>query len=155
MDSADLRVAVDANLVVALVLPLPYSAQATNKVVGWQRAATDLLAPWLLEYEVSAVLRRAVVADLLTSAAACEAMRSILDLQVHCLPPTPGLHERALSWAERLGHSKTYDAHYVALAEQQQVELWTADHRLVNAARQAGLTWLRWIGEGMSSQDPA
>jgi predicted nucleic acid-binding protein len=106
MDNAGLKVAVDANLVVALVLPLPYSLQATH-----------------------------------------EAMHRILDLQIRCLPPTRELHDRALWWAERLGRNKTYDTHYVALAEQQQVELWTADRRLVNAAGQAGASWVRWMGE--------
>ena len=147
MDNAGLKVAVDANLVVALVLPLPYSLQATDRMVRWQRAATELLAPWLLEYEVSAVLRKAVAAGLLSSEAAHEAMHRILDLQIRCLPPTRELHDRALWWAERLGRNKTYDTHYVALAEQQQVELWTADRRLVNAAGQAGASWVRWMGE--------
>jgi predicted nucleic acid-binding protein len=150
MDSTDLRVAVDANLVVALVLPLPYSAQARIKMVSWQRAATELLAPWLLEYEVSAVLRRAVVAGLLSPETARQAMRGILDLRIQCLPPTPELHGRALWWVEQLGQTKTYDAHYLALAEQQQVALWTADRRLVDAAGQVGATWLRWIGEAGS-----
>ncbi len=142
-----MNVVVDANLIVALVLPLPYSDLATERVAAWKRARTELLAPLLLEYEVSAVLRKAVAAGLLSTDAAREAMHRILDLRVQCLPPTRDLHGSALQWAERLGHTKTYDAHYVALAEQQQAELWTADRRLVSIARQAGVTWLHWIGE--------
>jgi len=46
-----------------------------------------------------------------------------LPLNIRCLPPTPRLHEQALRWAHRLGHSKTYDAHYLAVAEQERVEL--------------------------------
>jgi predicted nucleic acid-binding protein len=57
-----MSVVVDANLIAALVLPLPYSDQATRKITAWNRAGVELLAPLLLEYEVAAILRKAVVA---------------------------------------------------------------------------------------------
>ena len=145
-----MNVVVDANLVIALVLSLPYSDPAMAKMIEWKQTKMDLLAPSLLEYEVSAVLRKATVAGLLATETANEALHKILDLHIHCLPPTRELHKCALQWAERLGHTKTYDAHYVAVAEEQQAELWTADRRLVNQAHQAGVTWLRWIGEETS-----
>lgn len=146
-----MSVVVDANLVSAIVLPLPYSDQATQRITAWKRGGVELLAPLLLEYEVGAVLRKAVVAGLLTTGFAAEAMHRITALNIQCLPPTLKLHERALHWADRLGHSKTYDAHYLAVAEQRQTALWTADRRLANGARQAGVTWVHWIGEGISS----
>ena len=138
---------IDANLVSAIVLPLPYSEPATQCITSWKQDRVELLAPSLLEYEVGAVLRKAVVAGLLSTALAAEAMRRVLALNVRCLPPTLELHKRALHWADQLGHSKTYDAHYLALAEQQQAAFWTADRRLVNGTRQAGITWVHWIGE--------
>jgi predicted nucleic acid-binding protein len=57
------------------------------------------------------------------------------------------VHENALRWAERLGHSRTYNAQYLAVAEQWGLPLWTADQRLVNGARQVGVTWVHWVGE--------
>jgi predicted nucleic acid-binding protein len=138
---------IDANLIAALVLPLPYSEQATKKIVAWKRAGLELLAPVLLEYEIAAVLRKAVVAQWLTTDLALEAIGKVLALNIQCLAPTAHLHERALRWAERLGHSKAYDAHYLALAEQEGIELWTADRRLANGAQQAGAHWVHWIGE--------
>lgn len=138
---------IDANLIAALVLPLPYSDQATQKIISWRRAGRELLAPVLLEYEVASILRKAVVAQWLTADLAIEAMNEVLTLSIQCLAPTGGLHERALRWADRLGHSKAYDAHYLALAEQEGSELWTADRRLANGAQQAGAHWVHWIGE--------
>jgi len=138
---------IDANLIAALVVPLPYSDRATQKIVAWKRAGLELLAPVLLEYEITAILRKAVVAQWLTTDLAVEAIGEILSLSIQCLAPTAHLHERALRWAERLGHSKGYDAHYLALAEQEGIELWTADRRLANGAQQAGAHWVHWIGE--------
>jgi predicted nucleic acid-binding protein len=138
---------IDANLIAAVVLPLPYSDQATQRLIAWKRAGLELLAPLLLEYEIAAVLRRAVVAQWLTTDLAVEAIGKVLALNVRCLVPTPSLHERALRWADRLGHSKAYDGHYLALAEQEGIELWTADRRLANGAQQAGAHWVHWIGE--------
>lgn len=139
---------VDANLIAAVVLPLPYSDQATQRIMAWKHAGFELVAPVLLEYEITAILRKAVVAQWLTTDLAVEAIGKILALNVRCLTPTPKLHERALHWADRLGHSKAYDAQYLALAEQEAIELWTADRRLANGAQQAGAHWVRWIGEG-------
>jgi len=138
---------VDANLVAALVLPLPCSNQATQKIVAWKRAGLELLAPVLLEYEIVAILRKAVVAQWLTTDLAVEAVGQILTLNIRCLAPTAHLHERALRWADRLGLSIAYDAHYLALAEQEGIELWTADRRLAHGSLQAGAHWVHWIGE--------
>ena len=147
-----MSVVIDANLVAATVVPLPYSDQATQRIRTWKQSGVELLAPLLLEYEVASVLRRAVVARWLTNDDAVEALSQILALSIECLPPTPLLHEQALNWAHRLGHTKTYDAHYMALAEQEGAEMWTADKRLVNGARQAGVSWVHWIGQDEATE---
>jgi predicted nucleic acid-binding protein len=138
---------IDANLIAALVLPLPYSDQATQKVITWKQADLELLAPVLLEYEIAAILRKAVVAQWLTTDLALEAIDKVLTLNIQCVTPTARLHERALRWADRLGYSKAYDAHYLALAEQEGIDLWTVDRRLANGSQQAGAHWVHWIGE--------
>jgi predicted nucleic acid-binding protein len=145
------RAVIDANLVAAMVLPLPYSDQATQRLTIWEQAGVELLAPLLLEYEVVAVLRRAVVGEWLTTDLAVQAIKEILALDIRCVAPTLTLHERALLWAERLGHGTSYDAHYLALAEQEGVELWTADRRLANGAQRAGAHWVHWVGEAIAA----
>jgi predicted nucleic acid-binding protein len=49
--------------------------------------------------------------------------------------------------AAQIGQSKAYDAQYLALAARENAPLWTADRRLANAARGAGLDWVHWIGD--------
>ena len=142
-----MSVVVDANLVAALALPLPYSEQATAKMLAWKQAGVELHAPLLLEYELASILRKAVVVGLMTTEDAAQTMRRLLALNIESRPPTAGLHERALRWAELLGQSKAYDTQYLALAEEFRAELWTADRRLARGAQQAGMDRVQWIGE--------
>jgi predicted nucleic acid-binding protein len=141
------RVILDANIAVALFLPLPFSARARERIVVWDRTGLELLAPTLFEYEINSVLHRAATTGLLTHREAKKAIQDAQALAVECVPPSPQLHDRAWYWADRLNHSKTYDAQYVALAELERSDFWTADRRLANGARQAGAGWVHWIGE--------
>ena len=61
------------------------------------------------------------------------------------VPPSLALNRLTLSWAERLGQSKTYDAHYLAVSEQTGAEFWTADEFLNNRVYQLGTSCVRWI----------
>lgn len=45
----------------------------------------------------------------------------------------PGLHRRAIELAGRFRQRAVYDAHYLALAEDLDCELWTADRRFYEA----------------------
>jgi predicted nucleic acid-binding protein len=138
---------IDANLVVALAIPLPYSEAARNKLVSWKAADEQIFTPMLCEYEVTSALRKAVNVGLLDSEQGMLALRNIHTLNVHSIAPNIELHQQALRWAERLKQSKAYDAQYLALAEELRSVLWTGDLRLVNGARQAGADWVHWVGE--------
>ena len=142
-----MKIVVDANIVTALLVPLPYSGQATYKMMEWQNADVVLAAPTLLEYELASTLRKATVAGIITVAEAIQAIESFVDLHIEVIAPALALHEVALHWAERLHQSVTYDAHYLALAEQLGATFWTADRRLANGAKQMGVNWVYWIGE--------
>ncbi len=52
------------------------------------------------------------------------------------------LHQRALAIAQGFDLPATYDAHYLALAENLGTELWTADEKLIKAVGTA-LPWVR------------
>jgi predicted nucleic acid-binding protein len=144
-----MRVVLDASLVVALFLPLPYSAQARRRIAVWDRQDLELMAPTLFEYEINSALHRAAAIGLTTHREARMAMQEAQALAIHCVPPGPELHERAMHWAERLSHHKSYDAQYLALAEQERADFWTADQRLAKGARRVGAGWVHWIGESV------
>jgi len=142
-----MSIVVDANIIVALVISLPYSDQVARKMAGWQAQNATLIAPILLEYEMISALRKLTLTGTLTTEEAIEAAESFLVLRVKTLVPTVALHQAALRWAGRLQQSVAYDAQYLALAEQLNAPFWTADRRLVNGAQQVGVTWVHWIGE--------
>ena len=64
------------------------------------------------------------------------------------------VHVRALQIARIFRRPSSYDAHYVALAEREGCECWTADERLWNAVSR-DLPWVRWIGETSAAAEGA
>ena len=142
-----MNLVVDANLIASLFLPLPFSKPAAQKIASWKQKGVSLYSPTLLLYELSTVFRKAIVTGYISSELASSALDQLMRLGVVTIPPTLTIQETALRYAEVLGQSKAYDAHYLAVAKQLQAQLWTADRRLANAATEAGLEWVRWIGD--------
>ena len=139
-------IVVDANLAVALVVPLPYSAAARAKFDTWAKDGTEILAPALWGYEITSSLRKAIRTGYLAGDKAEEALHAILALGVVEISATRELHAAALVWAAKLNATVAYDAAYLAIAESRQVELWTADARLVAAAKALEIKWVRAVG---------
>jgi len=142
-----MNIVLDANLVASLVIPLPYSEQATELVLDWKRKGVTFVAPALWSYEVSTVLRKAVVADYLPPGELDFALEQIWKINIQDVPASLALHRGALVWAERLGQSKTYDSAYLAVAESLQIDFWTADRSLAQSAQRSGAQWVHSIFE--------
>jgi predicted nucleic acid-binding protein len=142
-----MKVVLDANLIASLALPLPYSQAATAQILEWKNQSISLAAPALWEYEVSTILRKALTASYLRADQLDAALEQIWQLNIEDVLPTFELQKKALSWAESLSQSKTYDAAYLAAAEMLQAEFWTADRRLAQAAKEAGAIWAHSIFE--------
>lgn len=92
-------------------------------------AGEVLLAPDLLRVEVLSVIRRHAVSGQLTKRQADDAVGDLLSLPIRVYPTEPLLRR---CWALR-GNLTAYDACYVALAEELNVTLLTADAKLANA----------------------
>jgi predicted nucleic acid-binding protein len=137
---------VDANIALALVLATPYSHRAESLWERWAAAQAAVFAPDLWAYEVTSALRKAMVITGMALAEAIARLDILSEVGVRLVPPTPELDRSALRWADRLGQTVAYDAHYLALAEFLACEFWTADRRL---AAQLGkdVSWVHWLGD--------
>lgn len=140
------KVVIDANISLALALPLPYSGGAVARMQAWQREQAELLVPTLWEYEVVTGLRRACFQGMIKPEESSTIFGEILNMNIEVVPPTFERHQRALLWAERFGQSKVYDTQYLALAELTGAEFWTADKRLAQRSSQYDLDWVYCIG---------
>jgi len=144
-------VVIDAGLFLVMVLPHPYRASVKPLWRQWLAERRPLYAPYLWVAEVTSGLRKAVWEKLLTQKDAERALARMVQLPIHFIPDID-LAQGALTWAERLGQKRAYDAFYLALAERMSAEFWSADHRLVNSARQQGAIWAHWIGESADAE---
>jgi predicted nucleic acid-binding protein len=140
---------VDASLLIKLVVPEPYAEQADNLWRDWIQEDTQAVAPPLLHYELTAVLRKKVYRKQLTDTEADLAFAQAMALEVELVNPDD-LHERAWALARHFNQPTAYDSHYVALAEILNVPLWTADERLFNTLH-SELDWVHWLGDYQSN----
>lgn len=125
-------VVVDSNILLATVLPETYSAAARDLLRHWITNEIQLSAPLLIQYEVTAILRRHVYTGRLTANEARRHLEVLLDLDLRYYR-SKYLSLRAYEMATRLNQPRAYDAHFLAVAELLDCEFWTADERLVNA----------------------
>jgi predicted nucleic acid-binding protein len=108
-----LKIVIDANIIVALALPLPYSNAATEKLRKWQEQNVELVAPTLWHYECVSTLRKAVVLNLISTEEVSEALQNIFSLGIKDLQPTFFLNQKSMEWASRLKQTVAYDAAYL------------------------------------------
>ena len=134
---------VDASLVVRFVTNAPDPPiQAQWRV--WRELGQEFVAPNLLRYEVVNTLHRLARAGEIPAHGAQVALESAFRLPIqfhHDLD----LHRQALAVAGRFSLPAAYDAHYLALAEREGIEFWTADRRLANSVGPQ-LSWVRFVG---------
>lgn len=136
-------ICVDAGLVIRLVAD-PADVTVHQLWEGWSAESQPIGAPTLLFYEVTNALHQYQRHGLLTGESARLAQAAALDLPIE-LFGSIGLHRRALELAQSLSLPATYDPHYLAVAEDLQAELWTADRRLLRAVG-SSLSWVRQAG---------
>jgi predicted nucleic acid-binding protein len=110
---------------------------------SWADEGRELVAPTLLRYEITNALHRMARQQLLRPDTAREALQAALALPIRPVE-TPDLLVRAFTLAQDLALPAASDAHYLAVAESCQGELWTADTRLARAVGTT-LPWVRLL----------
>ena len=101
-----------------------------------------LLAPSLFLYEVINGVTVAGRRLRFETTRGAQMIRRLFSVGVLLQTPDPGTVHAA---AVRFGIS-AYDSAYIALAESERLELWTADRRLFDAVAR-DLQWVRWLGD--------
>lgn len=94
------------------------------------------MAPRLTRYELVNVIFKSRRAVAISGSTAMGLMTAMLELPITLLD-SESMHIRALSLALRFNLPATYDAHYLALAEELECEFWTADKRLAHTTDDA------------------
>ena len=125
---------VDASLVVKWLVEEDDSEKAEALLDAWTARGIRLAAPSLMPVEVANALHRRVERGEISLLDAVSLMRRLSTYGIALEDPS-GIHERAMELANRLRQPAAYDAHYLALAEHLGCDLWTADRRFFNAAR--------------------
>ena len=122
---------VDASVALKWVLKEGGTDEAMALWDRWQEAGERVLAPPIFRFEVTNALHQMVRRGHLGSYDATDLLESLLAV-VAVEEPT-FLYRRSLGLAAEFGLGSTYDALYLALAESEDCEMWTADLRLCRA----------------------
>ena len=138
-------VVVDASLAVKWLVEEDDSDKAHAVLQSWVAEDITRIAPYLMPFEVANALHRRVLRGELNVVDSTRMIARLLESRLELHQP-PGLHARALQIASQLNQSAVYDAHYLALAESLDCELWTADERFYRSASLSNDN-VRWIGE--------
>lgn len=122
---------VDASLVVKMLSREPGSDEALAWFVAHVDA--DIIAPPFMPAEVASAVRRKVLRKEITSEQGADLLKSLGSMGIRLVGDWD-IVGRALALATELGQSGVYEAVYLALAESERCELWTADAEFAKAA---------------------
>ena len=137
-------VCVDVSILIKLVVEETDSVLVDRLWESWILNSVQVIAPSLSRYEITAVLREKVHRGQLSEALAGSALSAALNVEGIEFVESVDLHLRAWELACRLDLPSTSDAHYLALAELRNCELWTADRRLYDSVRDR-LSYVRLV----------
>lgn len=144
-------VVVDANIAVKWAVMEEDSQVAERLLMEWNLQSTKLIVPALFLYEINNILWKKVRRDVLAFSRARQAMKFILDtgMEMYC-PVDSEISLHVLDLANTFKLPASYDAHYLALAEREACEFWTADERLYNSVKDQ-LAWVRFMADPPSA----
>ncbi len=138
-------VCVDAGLVIRTLVPGPFTSEALALLRGWRRDKISLIAPALLAFEVTSVLRRYVHLGRISCAHGDKAFEAFQKLEIR-LSHRQAIFPLAWDLAKRFDRPRAYDTTYLAYAQLNECDFWTTDTKLHNTVKEE-LDWVHWIGD--------
>lgn len=129
-----MSVCVDASVLIRWLVPQQADPFVYELVDGWIEDGVELVGPALLFSEVISVLRLQAHKGTMDAEDVDRIVWLFLRLGIRRIDNFT-LYRRAFELATRFGHARAYDAHYLAAAEQEGCDLWTADGPLYESVR--------------------
>lgn len=146
-------VVVDANIALKWIFNEEDSHIALALLRDWSKQRIVVQAPVLLTYEVTNILYQKKRRGLISIERVKDAQRELLLLGLEFdFPQDHTLSRQAVELAHKYDLPATYDTHYLALAEREDCEFWTADTRMWRTV-QGKLPWVRNLHEYRSAND--
>jgi predicted nucleic acid-binding protein len=127
MTSSTRSCVVDASLVVRVLQP--GHPEVVDLWLRWLDSGRRPCAPTLLVYEVANALYRSARARRIGPQPVAVSLEELGQMKLDLIADLP-LSRRAAELAWTLDLPAVYDAHYLALAERLEAELWTCDQKL-------------------------
>ena len=128
------QVAVDASFLLKLFLPEDLSDQVERQWKSWVENSIEVIAPTLIVFEVSSVLRNKVFRGIMDEADASEMIDKLGHLELS-LVYAKEFMEMAWEIGKTLKAPALYDSYYLAVAKFFDVPFWTGDGKFYEAAR--------------------
>ncbi len=138
-----MSVCVDASVLISWLVPQQADPRVYELVDGWIEDGVELVGPALLFSEVISVLRLQAHKGTMDAEDVDRIVWLFLRLGIRRIDNFT-LYRRAFELATRFGHARAYDAHYLAAAEQDSCDLWTADGPLYESAPRE-LPWVHHV----------
>lgn len=135
----------DASLIIRTLVPGPFTDRALALMGTWRRDDVPLIAPALLAFEVTSVLRRYVYLREISPSHGERAFDAFRKIDIR-LSHRQGIFPLAWELAKRFDRPRAYDTAYLAHARLNDCEFWTADEKLYHAVEDE-LDWVKWIGD--------
>lgn len=134
---------VDASIILRYILQ-PENVPVQKLWKSWISDEVSLVAPSLLFYEVTNGLYQQQRNKVLSADTIWQTLELSLELPITLIDEA-NLHLKAREIAMRYSLPATYDAHYLALAEWMEINLWTADSRLINTLKPFKVKWVKGV----------
>lgn len=155
MNSERGKVVVDTSLALKWVIYEVDTPLAKTLLNQWIEQDFVIAAPDLLLYEIANVFYKSIRRNTLSLEAAINAFDALMQTGLtYTAIRDEKLSLSALDFAHQFKLPATYDAHYLALAEREQCEFWTADSRLYNSVGEQ-LAWVRLMADDPATSTPA
>lgn len=138
------RLVIDASVALKWFLrDEKYGDRALGLLDRFVRGELELVAPSLMVYEVINGLVIAQRRGRIAEERVLNSISGFIDLGITFVD-IAGLEARVMHFC-RVYDRSAYDASYLAVAEQQSLELVTGDERLYNSTK-GKVGWVKWIG---------